>query len=103
MVRHCYGLLGDLTFFSFQKAEDDIAALRHIQSLDDNGITALLANNVRLNRDIQKADMIYKKPTLIFNREKATLLEVFIETIDNFRGDFGSHPHTLENIPVEWF
>lgn len=103
MIRHCYGFLNDLTFFSFQKAEDDIAALRHIQSLDDTGITALLANNVRLNRDIQKAEMIYQKPTLIFNREKATLLEVFIETIDIFNGDFGNHDHTLKNIPEEWF
>jgi len=103
MVRHCYGFLGDLTFFSFQKAEDDIAALRHIQSLDDNGITALLANNVRLNRDIQRADMIYQKPTLLFSREKEVLLEVFIDTIEIFRGDFGRHEHTLQNIPIEWF
>ncbi|MGD9309278.1 MAG: trimethylamine methyltransferase family protein [Desulfosarcina sp.] len=103
MLRHCYGFLNDLAFFSFQKAENDIAALRHIQSLDDTGITALLANNVRLNRDIQKADMIYKKPTLIFNREKDTLLEVIIETIDIFRGDFGRHDHTLSNIPSHWF
>jgi len=103
MVRHCYGFLNDLAFFSFQKAEDDIAALRHIQSLDDNGITALLATNVRLNRDIKRAEMIYEKPTLIFNREKDTLLEVIIETIDIFNGDFGSHDHTLKNIPKEWF
>ena len=103
MVRHCYGFLNDLAFFSFQKAEDDIAALRHIQSLDDNGITALLATNVRLNRDIKRAEMIYEKPTMIFNREKDTLLEVIIETIDVFNGDFGSHDHTLKNIPEEWF
>ena len=103
MVRHCYGFLGDLAFFSFLKAENDIAALRHIQSLDDNGITALLANNVRLNRDIQKADMIFQKPTMLFKREKNVLLEVMIETIDNFKGDFGRHEHTLQNIPIEWF
>ncbi len=103
MLRHCYGFLNDLSFFSFQKAEDDIAALRHIQSLDDNGITALLANNVSLNRDIRKAEMIYEKPTLIFNREKDTLLEVIVETIDVFNGDFGRHDHTLRNIPEEWF
>ena len=103
MVRHCYGFLNDLAFFSFQKAQDDIVALRHIQSLDDNGVTALLANNVRLNLDIQKADMIYKKPTLIFNREKHALLDVMIESIDTFRGDFGNHEHTLRNIPEEWF
>jgi hypothetical protein len=103
MVRHCYGFLGDLTFFSFQKAEDDIAALRHIQSLDDNGITALLANNVRLNRDIQRADMIFQKPTILFIREKEVLLDVIIDTINIFRGDFGRHEHTLQNIPIEWF
>ena len=103
MVRHCYGLLGDLAFFSFRKADDDIAAMHHIQSLDDNGITALLANNVRLNRDIQKANMIYQRPTLIFDREKGALLDVIIDTIENYRGDFGSHEHTLKNIPVEWF
>lgn len=103
MIRHCYGFLNDLAFFSFQKAEDDIAALRHIQSLNDNGITALLATNVRLNRDIKRAEMIYEKPTLIFKREKDRLLEVIIETIDTFNGDFGNHDHTLKNIPEEWF
>ena len=90
-------------FFSFQKAEDDIAALRHIQSLDDNGIVAVLANNVRLNRDIQKAEVIYRDPTLIFKREKDTLLDVFLETIDVFNGNFGNHEHTLKNIPQVWF
>jgi len=103
MLRHCYGFLNDLAFFSFEKAEDDIAALRHIQSLDDNGIASVLANNVRLNRDIQKAEMIYQNPELIFKREKDTLLEVIIETIDTFNGDFGNHDHTLKNIPQEWF
>ncbi len=103
MIRHCYGFLGDLAFFSFEKAEDDIAALRHIQSLTDIGVTALLANNVRLNRDIQRADMLFQKPTLIFKRERDVLLDVIIETVENFKGDFGSHEHTLKNIPIEWF
>jgi hypothetical protein len=103
MVRHSYGFLTDLAYFSFQKAKDDIAALRHIQSLDEIGIIALLANSVRLNRDIQKAELIYQNPTIIFNREKDTLLGVIIEAIDNFNGDFGSHDHTLKNIPIEWF
>jgi hypothetical protein len=103
MIRHCYGLLDNLAAFSFEKAEDDIAALRHLQSLDDQGIKALLANNIRLNRDIQKADMIYQRPTLLFKREKDTLLEVMIETIDIFKGNFSKHAHTLENIPEEWF
>jgi len=103
MIRHCYGFLGDLAFFSFEKAENDIAALHHIQSLDDNGITALLANHVRLNRDIQRAERIYKKPTLLFAREKDILLNVIIETIENFGGEFGNHDHTLKNIPNEWF
>lgn len=103
MVRHCYGFLNDLAFFSFEKAEDDILALRHIQSLDENGITAVLANNVRLNRDIQRAEMFYQDPTLLFHREKDRLLEVIIETIDTYNGDFGSHSHTLQNIPQEWF
>ena len=103
MIRHCYGFLNDLAFFSFEKAENDIAALRHIQSLEDNGIIAVLANNVRLNRDIQRAEMIYQDPTLIFQREKDTLLEVIIDTIDIFNGDFGNHDHTLKNIPLEWF
>lgn len=103
MVRHCYGFLGDLAFFSFEKAQNDITALHHIQSLDETGITALLANHVRLNRDIQRAERIYKKPTLLFNREKETLLDVIIETIDHFGGEFGNHDHTLKNIPSEWF
>lgn len=103
MIRHCYGFLNDLAFFSFEKAEDDIAALRHIQSLDDSGITAVLANNVRLNRDLKKADMIHQNPTLIFKREKDALVEIIIETLDTFNGDFGSHDHTLKNIPQEWF
>jgi len=101
MIRHCYGFLGDLAFFSFDKAENDIAALHHIQSLDESGIMALLANNVRLNRDIQQAESIYKKPTLLFVREKDLLLQVIIETIENFGGDFGNHEHTLKNIPSE--
>jgi hypothetical protein len=103
MIRHCYGFLNDLAFFSFQKAADDIAALRHIQSLDDTGIAAVLANNVRLNRDIQQAEIIYQDPTLIFKREKDTLIDVIIETMDTFNGDFGNHDHTLQNIPQEWF
>jgi hypothetical protein len=103
MIRHCYGLLDNMAAFSFEKAKDDIAALRHIQSLDDDGVKALLANNISLNRDIQKADMIYQRPTLLFKREKESLLEVIIESIDTFRGDFGKHRHTLENIPEEWF
>lgn len=103
MLRHCYGFLADLAGFSFEKARDDITALRHIQSLDDNGITAILANNVRLNRDYSKAQEIYQRPTLIFSREQDTLLEVILETVENFGGDFGRHEHTLRNIPVEWF
>ncbi len=102
MIRHCYGLIDNLAAFSFEKAEDDIAALRHIQSLDDDGVKALLANNVRLNRDIQKADMIYQCPTLLFKCEKDTLLEVMIETMDVFHGNSGKHSNTLENIPEEW-
>ena len=103
MIRHVYGFLNDLAYFSFEKAMDDIAALLHIQSLDDTGITSVLANNVRLNRDIKMAEKIYRDPHLIFNREKGHLLEVIIETIETFNGDFGSHGHTLENIPEEWF
>lgn len=103
MIRHCYGLLDNLACFSFEKAADDIAALRHIQSLDDVGITALLANNVRLNNDVQKADMMYHQPTLLFNRESGQILEVILETMETFKGDFGSHDHTLSNIPEEWF
>ena len=103
MLRHCYGFLDDLICFSFQKAQDDIAALRHIQSLDDNGITAVLANNVRLHSDVKRADDIYQKPTLVFDREKGALVEVVIETVANFGGDFGKHDHTLKHIPLEWF
>lgn len=103
MVRHSYGFLADLAGFSFEKAIDDITALRHIQSLDDNGITAILANNVRLNRDYSRALEIYQRPTLIFDREQDTLLEVILETVENFGGDFGRHEHTLKNIPLEWF
>ncbi len=103
MLRHSYGFLGDLVRFSFQKAEEDIAALRHIQGLDDNGITAVLANNVRLNADYKRAEALYQEPTLVFDREKSTLLDVIIETVDNFGGDFGRHEHTLQNIPNEWF
>jgi trimethylamine:corrinoid methyltransferase-like protein len=103
MVRHCYGFLADLAGFSFEKAIDDITALRHIQSLDDNGIAAILANNVRLNRDYNRAEEIYQRPTLIFAREQDTLLEVILETVENFGGDFGRHEHTLKNIPSDWF
>lgn len=103
MLRHSYGFLGDLISFSFRKADDDIAALRHIQGLDDNGITAVLANNVRLNSDFKKAESIYQEPTLLFSRERETLLDVIIQTIDTFQGDFGKHEHTLKNIPYEWF
>lgn len=103
MLRHSYGFLSDLISFSFRKANDDIAALRHIQGLDDNGITAVLANNVRLNSDFKRAETIYHDPTLLFKRERETLLDVIIETIDIFRGDFGKHEHTLKNIPHEWF
>jgi len=103
MLRHSYGFLGDLVSFSFQKAEEDIAALRHIQGLDDNGITAVLANNVRLNADFKRAEALYQEPTLIFEREKSTLLDVIIETVNDFGGDFGRHEHTLQNIPNEWF
>jgi hypothetical protein len=103
MLRHCYGFLADLAGFSFEKANDDITALRHIQSLDDNGVTAILANNVRLNRDYSRAQEIYQRPTLIFAREQDRLLEVILETVENFGGDFGRHEHTLRNIPVKWF
>lgn len=103
MIRHCYGFLADLAGFSFEKAIDDITALHHIQSLDDNGIAAILANNVRLNRDYNRAEEIYQRPTLIFAREQDTLLEVILETVENFGGDFGRHEHTLKNIPSDWF
>lgn len=103
MLRHCYGFLNDMTSFSFEKAIDDIAALRHLQSLDENGIFAVLANNVRLYSDLKKANALYEEPTRIFNREKEDLLNVVLETIDYFNGDFGRHEHTLKNIPEEWF
>jgi hypothetical protein len=103
MLRHVYGFLGDLAHFSFSKAHDDIAALRHIQSLDDAGITSVLANNVRLNMDIQRADEIYQRPTMLFDREAGGLVSVIIETMENFGGNFGMHDHTLEHIPSEWF
>lgn len=103
MIRHTYGFLDDLASFSFQKAENDISALHHIQSLDDNGIKAVLANNVRLNRDYQRAEAIYNRPTMLFQRERDILLDVIIETMETFRGDFGKHSHTLENIPSKWF
>jgi hypothetical protein len=103
MLRHCFGFLEDLASFSFRKAEDDIAALHHIQSLDENGIMAVLANNVQLNRDYLHAEKIYNTPTLLFQREKDVLLEVILETMEVFNGDFGKHDHTLKNIPNEWF
>lgn len=103
MIRHVYGFLNDLAYFSFEKAADDINALRHLKSLDDTGITSVLANNVQLNRDVKRAERVYYEPTLIFNREKDRLLEVIIETMDIFNGDFGNHEHTLKNIPDEWF
>jgi hypothetical protein len=103
MLRHTYGFVADLVSFSFEKAQNDIAALRHIQSLEDEGITAVIANNVRLNRDLLKADALYKRPTLIFNREKGDVAFVIVETMDVFNGDFGRHDHTLKNIPSEWF
>lgn len=103
MLRHCYGFLDDLVSFSFEKARDDIAALHHIQSLDDSGITAVLANNVRLYSDVKRADEIYQRPNLIFDRERGALLDVVIETLADFGGDFGKHEHTLKNIPLDWF
>lgn len=103
MLRHTYGFLGDLANFSFRKAEDDILAMQHIQGLDDEGITSVLANNVRLNEDFKRARQIYNKPTLMFNREKGAVVDVIVETVDNFNGDFGRHDHTLTNIPSEWF
>lgn len=103
MIRHTYGFLSDLASFSFEKARADITALHHIQSLNENGINAILANNVRLNRDYNRAQEIYETPTLIFNREAGTLVDVILETMENFNGDFGRHEHTLQNIPVEWF
>lgn len=103
MIRHTYGFLADMASFSFEKAAADITALRHIQSLDKIGINAILANNVRLNRDYNRAREIYQTPTLIFTREGDHLIEVILETMENFNGDFGRHEHTLQNIPVEWF
>lgn len=103
MLRHTYGFLADLANFSFEKAKDDIAAMHHIQSLDDEGITAVLANNIRLNMDFRKAEAIYKKPTNMFKRESGDVVWVIVDTVNNFRGDFGRHDHTLTNIPSEWF
>ncbi|THB78374.1 MAG: hypothetical protein D6B25_04390 [Desulfobulbaceae bacterium] len=103
MIRHTYGFLSDMASFSFTKAEADITALRHIQSLDENGINAILANNVKLNRDYNRAQEIYETPTLIFQREDGSLVDVIIETVEHFNGDFGRHEHTLKNVPVEWF
>jgi trimethylamine:corrinoid methyltransferase-like protein len=103
MIRHSYGFLADLAVFSFPKARKDIAALRHIQSLDDSGITAVLANNVRLHSDFKRAEEIYRKPTILFDRENGAITGVILETVENFRGDFGKHEHTLKNIPNEWF
>lgn len=103
MLRHTYGFLGELASFSFEKAEDDIMALQHIQSLDDGGITAVLANNVRLNLDFKKAQAIYNRPTMMFKREQGQVVEVIVEAVENFNGNFGQHDHTLSNIPSEWF
>jgi hypothetical protein len=103
MIRHTYGFLDDMACFSFEKAKADITALRHIQSLDENGIRAIMANNVRLNQDYFRAEEIYQNPTLIFNAEKGGLVDVIIETIENFNGYFGRNEHTLKNVPVEWF
>ena len=103
MLRHTYGFLADLANFSFDKARDDIAAMHHIQSLDDEGITSVLANNVRLNMDFKKAEAIYKKPTRLFKRENGEVVWVIVDTVNNFQGDFGRHDHTLTNIPSEWF
>ncbi len=103
MLRHTYGFLADLAHYSFQKAEDDIMAMQHIQSLDDEGITSVLANNVRLYGDFRKAQQIYNKPTLMFAREQGEVINVIVETVENFKGDFGRHDHTLTNIPSEWF
>ncbi|HHP7235962.1 MAG TPA: trimethylamine methyltransferase family protein [Desulfobacterales bacterium] len=103
MLRHVYGFLGNLANFSFHKAENDIAALWHIQSLEDEGIAAVLANNVRLNRDFNRADEIYHNPKMLFDREQGAVVEVIIETMENYQGDFGRHNHTLKNIPSMWF
>lgn len=103
MLRHCYGFVSDLITFSFEKAEADIDALHHIQGLDENGIMAILANNIRLNRDYNRADEIYRKPTKIFDREDGRLVEVIAVTMELFGNDFGKHDHTLQNIPQEWF
>jgi len=58
---------------------------------------------VRLYSDVKRADGIYQKPTLLFNREKGGIVEVILETVETFGGDFRSHEHTLKNIPAEWF
>jgi len=103
MIRHCYGFLSDLISFSFEKAEADIDALQHIQGLDDTGITAILANNIKLNRDYFRAKEIYQKPTRIFDREGGAIVDVIAETMEVFGSDFSKHDHTLRNIPQEWF
>lgn len=103
MVRHSYGFLSDLISFSFDKAEADIDALHHIQGLDEAGITAILANNIKLNRDYSRAESFYEKPTRVFDRESGALIGVIAETMELFDGDFGKHDHTLEHVPHEWF
>ncbi len=103
MIRHCYGFVSDLITFSFEKAEADINALHHIQGLDENGILAILANNIKLNRDYNRAEEIYRRPTLIFDREGGKIVEVIAETMELFGSDFTKHDHTLQNIPQEWF
>jgi hypothetical protein len=103
MIRHCYGFLADLASFSYEKAEADIAALHHVQSLDDSGIAAVLANNVRLYHDYRRAKQMYRQPTLLFQRERGELLNVIIETTEIYQGDFGKHGHTLHHVSGSWF
>jgi hypothetical protein len=103
MVRRSYGFLSDLISFSFDKAEADIDALHHIQGLDEAGITAILANNIKLNRDYSRAESFYEKPIRVFDRENGALIGVIAETMELFDGDFGKHDHTLEHVPHEWF
>lgn len=103
MIRHCYGFLSNLISFSFEKAEADIDALQHIQGLDNAGITAILANNIKLNRDYIRAEEIYQKPNRMFDREGGAIVDVIAETMEVFGGDFSKHDHTLSNIPQEWF
>lgn len=103
MVRHCYGFLSNLISFSFEKAEADIDALQHIQGLDDAGITTILANNIKLNRDYIRVEEIYQKPTRMFDREGGAIVDVIAETMEVFGSDFSKHDHTLRNIPQEWF